>query len=134
MAPFVHEIPVRYQDTDPQGHVFNSRYMEFLDVATMEFFRGFGWTYAELVERGFDPVLGRVSIEFRSPALFEEDVRIEIIPGRIGTASFDLEATMSGDGGRLLAEVAASYVNFDVATRASSPLPDGIRRRLAAAA
>ena len=78
MAGFVHELRVRYHETDAQHHVYNARYLEYLDVAMTEYLRDLGWPYAELVELGFDPVVGKIEIEFQRPAGFDEILRIEV--------------------------------------------------------
>jgi acyl-CoA thioester hydrolase len=129
MAGFVHELRVRYHETDAQHHVYNARYLEYLDVAMTEYLRDLGWPYAELVALGFDPVVGKIEIEFQRPAGFDEILRIEVRPARLGNSSLDLAfAVRSGDDP--VATATISYVNYDPATRASRPIPDVVRERL----
>lgn len=131
MPAFVHELRVRYHETDPQHHVYNARYLEYLDVAMTEYLRELGWPYEEMVELGFDPVVGKVEIEFRRPAAFDEMLRIEVVPTRLGSSSLDLSFTVRA-AEELVATATISYVNFDAATRASRPIPDLVRERLSA--
>ena len=37
--PFRHRLRVRYSECDPQGHVFNARYLEYFDIGMTELWR-----------------------------------------------------------------------------------------------
>lgn len=129
MPAFAHELRVRYHETDPQRHVYNARYLEYLDVAMTEYFRDLGWGFGELFELGFDPVVGKVEIEFHRPAGFDELLRIEVAPARLGTSSLDLAFAVTA-GGDSVATATISYVNYDPEARASRPIPDVVREKL----
>jgi acyl-CoA thioester hydrolase len=129
MPTFVHEMRVRYHETDPQRHVYNARYLEYLDVAMTEYFRELGWPFEQLVELGFDPVVGKVEIEFHRPAGFDEVLAIEVRPTRLGNSSLDLAFAIR-TGLDAVATATISYVNFDPDTRASRPIPDLVREKL----
>ena len=38
-AEFRHPIRVRYNECDPQGHVFNANYLAYFDIAMTELWR-----------------------------------------------------------------------------------------------
>jgi acyl-CoA thioester hydrolase len=140
MAPvserqFAHRLRIRYHEVDPQGIVFNSRYLEYLDVAMTEWFRWLGWPYPELVEAGLDPSLVSLKIDWAHPARFDEELLIGVSVDRVGSSSYTLvfEVCRASDGEQL-AHASVVYVNFDAATQRASPVPEQIRQRLLAAA
>jgi acyl-CoA thioester hydrolase len=132
MTAFSHQMRVRYHETDAQHHVYNARYLEYIDVAMVEYLRHLGWSYEELVATGFDPVVGRVELDFHQPATFDEDLRIQVWPQRIGSSSFALGFEILGAAERRVASAEISYVNYDAAARASAPIPAAVRTELAA--
>lgn len=68
----VYRHRVRYHEADAQGFLFNSRYLELADVALTEFFRALGWPYQKLVAAGVDPSVVKATIEYKTPARFED--------------------------------------------------------------
>jgi acyl-CoA thioester hydrolase len=124
---------VRYHETDAQRIVFNARYLEWCDVAMAEFFRRLGWDYAALIEAGCDPSLVTVTLEFKRPAVFDDELDVFVRPVQVGRSSFtlDFDVYRASDGEHLaLAEIV--YVNVDVGTQRSRVLPDAIRSHLQA--
>jgi acyl-CoA thioester hydrolase len=132
--PFAHPLRVRFHEVDGQNHVYNSRYLEYIDIAMVEFIRSLGWGLQESLDVGFDPVLARVEMDFRSPALLDEELSVEVWPARVGNASFDLAFRARGADGRELVEATIAYVNYDSVARASRPIPDVVAKALRAAA
>lgn len=131
---FVWPIRVRYSEVDGQGIVFNSRYLEYVDIALTEYLRAVGFQYHEIVERhGFDPALVKAIIEFKRAARFDEELRIFARVTAIGRTSFtmDFEITRAA-ASELVTRIQIVYVNFDKATQASRPIPTEIRRRIEA--
>ena len=51
---------VRFSEVDPQSIVFNSRYLEFFDAASIEFFRFFGYPPDLMQTAGLEPVAAAV--------------------------------------------------------------------------
>ena len=128
----MHRHRVRYHETDAQQHVFNSRYLEFVDVAMTEFFRSLGWSYRELNAAGCDPSLVHVEIDFHRAATFDAELEITVRSTAVGNSSFTLTFALT-EGGDRVATAVVVYVNYDIATRRSRPLPDPIRAALLAA-
>lgn len=130
-APFVHRHRVRYHELDTHNHVYNSRYLEYVDVAMLEFLRDLGWGFDEALELGFDPLLARAVIDFRSPGRFDQELEVAVSVRRLGNASFDLDYLIR-DEEATIAEVAVAYVNCDPETGRSAPIPSVVRERLEA--
>ena len=125
-------IRVRYSEIDSQGIVYNSRYLEYVDVALAEYFRALGLAYQQMVEaHGFDPSLVKATLEFKRVARFDELLQVHARVVAIGRSSFTMEFQITRDSnGELVAGVQVVYVNFDKATTGSRPVPESIRRRI----
>lgn len=120
---------VRYHETDAQGILFNSRYLELADVAMTEFIRALGWSYAEFVGAGADPSVVRAEVDFRRAVRFDDELEITTSCTHVGSSSFRLRTVMCRDGD----EVAVTnlvYVNIDPHSGGSVVLPDAVASRL----
>ena len=120
---------VRYHEADAQGFMFNSRYLELADVAMTEFFRAVGFPYNELLAAGADPSVVKASIEFRSPARFEDLLDVAVTCTRVGRASFDLVMAVTREESEI-AEITLTYVNVDAREVTSRPLPEPVATAL----
>lgn len=131
---FACPIRVRYSEIDEQGIVYNSRYLEYIDVALTEYLRALGLQYHEMIEKqGFDPSLVKATLEFTRPARLDEELLIHARVSGIGRTSFTVDfEIVRQSGGELLTSARVVYVNFDKATQSSRPVPGEIRRRIEA--
>jgi acyl-CoA thioester hydrolase len=132
VSPFVHRHRVRYHELDPHDHVYNARYLEYVDVAMLEFLRDLGWTFEEALGLGFDPLLAHLEIDFRSPARHDGELEIAVLVRRIGSASFDVEYPIRSAAGTAIADVTVAYVNVDPGSKRPAPIPAIVRGRLEA--
>ncbi|WP_231868921.1 acyl-CoA thioesterase [Rhodococcus opacus] len=120
---------IRYHEVDQQGYLFNSRYLEIADVAMTEFFRSLGWQYDALIATGTDPSVVKSEIAFVSPCRFDDVLDAETVPTRVGTSSFRLRITLRRSGG-VVATIENTYVNVDLASARSRPLPTDVAEAL----
>jgi acyl-CoA thioester hydrolase len=129
--PYIHRLRVRYQEVDYQQIVYNSRYLEYVDTAMTDWFRWLGWDYPELIAMDCDPSLVTMTIDWHKPAVFDEELDIVVELERVGTKSYTLayEIRRVTDGDRLVT-ARAVYVNFDLTTKQSRPLPEAVRDRM----
>lgn len=125
-----YEHRVRYHEADAQQIVFNSRYLEFCDVACTEYLRLLGWSLDELAAIGVDLVVAKAELQFRAPARFDEVLAVDVSCPRLGTSSLDLAFAITRDGAAI-ADAIITYVN--VGASGSVPLPQAVRDRLSAA-
>jgi acyl-CoA thioester hydrolase len=122
---FLFELPTRWGDLDPLGHVNNSRFFTFDESARLEYF-------AELMRsdptfwkvRGF--ILARIECDFiaqlKHPALLRVGFRI----ARIGRSSMNTLAGMFVDE-RLVAVSRGVLVWFNYERQKPEPVPDDVR-------
>jgi acyl-CoA thioester hydrolase len=122
-VPPTYRHRVRYHETDQQGFLFNSRYLEIADVAMTEFLRGLGFPYADLVAGGADVSVVRAVVDYLAPARFDDDLDVDTDCVRVGSSSFELVMLMRR-GDQLLGRLRLVYVNVDAKSVRSTPLPD----------
>lgn len=69
---FSTEIKVRDYEIDVQGIVNNARYLHYLEHTRHEFCDSIGYSFREMHERGYDPVLSRAEIDYLTPLTMGE--------------------------------------------------------------
>jgi acyl-CoA thioester hydrolase len=125
---FHHDIRVRFADTDLQGIVFNGNYLTYYDVAWTEYFRELGFRYRDLLEQGVDTVLAKTTMEFKSPARFDDILEVHTRISSIGNSSlvFDFEIYPKGLD-TLIGTASSLYVCVDPQALTNIRVPDFLR-------
>lgn len=131
MPDFVYELPVRYADTDAQGHVFFANYLTFYDEALTAFFAHLGCPYADLErEAGAMFVYASAQSDYRGRTFFGDRVQIAVSVESVGNSSLVTRHRATTAPGRLVAEGRLVSVCLDVHSRQKRPLPDRLRAAL----
>ncbi|TGM15929.1 acyl-CoA thioesterase [Leptospira selangorensis] len=87
-SEFYYTLRVRYSEIDAQAVVFNAHYLTYFDTALNEYMRFLKYDYkGELEKNGLDFVVTRSLIEYKSPARFDEELKIYVKAGEIKPAS-----------------------------------------------
>ena len=127
---FRYYLRVRYVECDAQKVVFNSRYSEYADVGMTEFLRAAG-IHHEFARGPLDFQLVKQTIEWKSPAHFDEVLEVAMETRKLGTTSFTVSAEFRIAGqDRAIVTIETVYVLVDAATLTKMPLPDRIRGAL----
>jgi len=126
---FATELRVRFSETDLQGHVFFGNYVNYFDVALIEYQKALGYPYQRMVEEGIDMVYVEAVSRFHAPAKFDDLLRVACRVGHLGNTSarFDFEVERPEDGVRV-ASGSITGVCLDHATRRPTPIPEPLRR------
>lgn len=131
--PFSHTLRPRYPEVDMQKVVFNGHWLAYFDDASTRFFESLGFDPRDFVlGRGFDVMVVKATLEWKSPATFDDVVRIEVTTDRIGTKSFDLRFRASVEG-RPACEGVITYVSVTPGTKESAAIPARLREGLESA-
>ncbi len=129
-APFRHTLRPRYSEVDMQKVVFNGHWLDYFDDASTRFFESLGFDPRDFVHgKGFDLMVVRAVLEWKSPATFDEVVVIEVTCDRIGTKSFDLRYA-AGVEGRPACVGVVTYVSVSPGTKESTAVPEALRSKL----
>ena len=124
---FSHRLRVRWAEVDRQGIVFNGHYLTYFDVGMTEYLRAIGIPYPDgLLEYDGDLFLVKATVEYKSPALYDDELDCYVRVGRIGSSSVQfLFELYRGD--ELLVAGENIYVNAHPQTRVPSPVHQAVR-------
>lgn len=64
---FEYEMAVRDYECDMQGIVNNANYQHYLEHTRHEFLRNAGMTFTDMRQQGIDPVVSRITIDYKLP-------------------------------------------------------------------
>ncbi len=90
--PVTYTRRIRFSDTDAQRIVFNANYAVYWDDATTDYFSALGMSWDEMVEKGYEMVLGHLTISFRSSARLGDDLVTGVRIREAGRTSVVFEA------------------------------------------
>jgi acyl-CoA thioester hydrolase len=98
-------LRVRFYETDLMGIVHHGSYVAYLEVARVEWLRRRGVAYVSWAQRGLHLAVVELSLRYRAPARFDDEIDVETVLGERKAASirFDYRLQRSADG-VLLAE------------------------------
>lgn len=80
------EVPTRFQDLDPLGHINNVAMEALFESGRVGFNRGFDWPRGE----GTRVLIARADISYLAEAHFPAPVMIANAVGRVGTSSWTI--------------------------------------------
>lgn len=90
--PVTYTRRIRFSDTDAQRIVFNANYAVYWDDATTDYFDALGMSWDEMVEKGYEMVLGHLTISFRSSARLGDNLVTGVRIREAGRTSVIFEA------------------------------------------
>ena len=105
LARSVVRLRVRFYETDLMGIVHHGSYVGYLEVARVEWLRRRGVAYVSWAQRGLHMAVVDLTLRYRAPARFDDEIDVEVVLGEWRAASirFDYRVLRVGDG-VLLAE------------------------------
>jgi acyl-CoA thioester hydrolase len=86
-ARSVVRMRVRFCETDLMGIVHHGSYVAFMEVGRVEWLRRRGVSYASWAERGLHLAVVELSLRYRAPARFDDEIDVEVVLGEMRTAS-----------------------------------------------
>ncbi len=114
---FCWPIRVYIEDTDFGGIVYYVNYLKFMERARTELLRTSGWAQEKLRESGYLFVVGRVEVQYRSPARLDDQLIIRTrISSQRGARSRFVQQVVRGDGSDLLCEAEVEVICVEAAT------------------
>ena len=117
------QVQLRFNDIDALGHVNNSVYFQFFDLAKTEYFAGLevnadiNWCRPSIV-------IANVNCSFLVPTVFQEPVEVLTQCAHLGNKSLTLlQHLVNSETREVKATCATVMVNMDPETNHPSPLP-----------
>lgn len=127
MKPFRHYLRVRYGECDAQKVVYNSRYGDYVDIATGEFFRAIGFGDA-IINGHMDYQLVRQTVEWKAPARYDQILEISVATKRTGNTSLTISTDFRVAGEeRVIVTAETVYVLLNADTMEKMTIPEGLR-------
>jgi acyl-CoA thioester hydrolase len=98
-ARSVVRLRVRFCETDLMGIVHHGSYVAYLEAARVEWLRRRGVSYAEWAARGMHLAVVELSLRYRAPARFDDELDVEVLLGEMRAASvrFDYRLLRASD-------------------------------------
>lgn len=125
---FFTTLRVRFNETDGQGHVNFAWYLNYFDVALIEYLRAIGYDYSQMLEDGFDMFYVDAHAAYLSPAYFDEVLRLHCRVGKIGNASMRFDFLVKGEqDGRMVSTGEIVVVLVDRLTKQKVSVPNHLR-------
>ena len=125
-------VQLRFNDIDALGHVNNSVYFQFFDLAKTEYFAGLevdadiNWCRPSIV-------IANVNCSFLVPTFFQEPVEVLTQCAHLGNKSLTLlQHLVNHDTRQVKATCATVMVNLDPETNLPAPLPTVWRNAIVA--
>jgi acyl-CoA thioester hydrolase len=115
---------VEWRDIDPAQHVNNANYLTYIEECNVAAAAAYGWPLARIMERGVGIVAHRYRIEYREPAVMDDELEVTsyLADVRRATAVRHNEIRRTNDGA-LLARCYALWVFIDLATGSPRRIP-----------
>ncbi len=119
-------IQTRFSDYDAMGHVNNAVYLAYFELGRVE-----AWRVA-VGDLSPDFILAEARISYRSPAMVNERLVIEVTTTEVRTKAWVWRYRILQERDeRLVADGETTQVMFDYANRVSVPIPALLREMLA---
>lgn len=99
-----HKLRVRYSETDKMGVVYYGNYPQYFEVGRVEFMRSIGIVYAELEQSGILMPVVNLEINYRKPAMYDEELTIETWIENLPTSKIVFHNKILGADNRLICE------------------------------
>ena len=132
--PFASIIRVRYAEIDGQKVVFNSRYLEYVDVAVTDYWEWTGIGAAlgtEWHETEFH--VRKVELDYLKPFVLGDTIEANVRIERLGTSSLTKRFALAHVGtGVVHCEAVVTNVNVHLSTGCPLPIAGAVRKFLEA--
>ncbi|HEX4446430.1 MAG TPA: acyl-CoA thioesterase [Polyangiaceae bacterium] len=93
-------VRVRFGETDLMGIVHHASYVHYMEVARIEWLRRRAVTYADWAAHGVHLPVVELSLKYRAPARFDDEIDVGVSLVEVGAASvrYDYRLVRAVDG------------------------------------
>ncbi len=103
-------LRVRYVECDPMGYLHHSNYLPYFEMGRTELLRQMGVTYRDLEDRGFIFVVARITVNFKRPIRYDDELELVTRIQRQTRARIDHAYELYNRQSRLLLTTAESTI------------------------
>ncbi|MCL2176011.1 MAG: acyl-CoA thioesterase [Treponema sp.] len=105
-------LKVRTYECDSYNHVNNANYLNYLEFARYEFLKDIGFNYNNAINAGYGTYISKIEIEYKRPAVVDDELVIKTIPIKKGAASGTLSQKI-WRGEELIIDAKVTWVFVD---------------------
>ena len=105
-------LKVRTYECDSYNHVNNANYLNYLEFARYEFLKDIGFNYNNAINAGYGTYISKIEIEYKKPAVVDDELVIKTIPVKKGAASGTLSQKI-WRGEELIIDAKVTWVFVD---------------------
>ena len=126
----VERIPLRWGDMDAMGHVNNTLYFRYLEIARIAWFEKIG---CAISPQGEGALIVNAFCNFHRQLAYPGEIEVKMYASDPGRTSFESWATIEklAEPGVVYATGGATTVWVDFAEQKSRPLPEWLRELIA---
>jgi acyl-CoA thioester hydrolase len=126
---FSTELKVRFSETDAQGVAHHAAYLDWLEVARVEYLARFPGGYQGLRERGIEATTLEAYVRYRTPARFDDELVISARCGDVRGARFRFDYAIERDG-EPVADGWTTHACVDARTLRPTRMPEFLKAEL----
>ena len=87
----IYRRKAQYHETDQMGIIHHSNYIKWMEEARIAFMGEMGFGYGEVEKRGIISPVAGVSVSYKKPVLFGDEVEITVSVKKYNGAVLELE-------------------------------------------
>jgi acyl-CoA thioester hydrolase len=109
-------IPVRFADTDANGHVFFANYLTYFDIAFLECLKAIDYDFNKFTDQGLNFFYAEALSTYKAPAGFGDTLNVQVHISRFGSTSFTIAFTVKDNASNTLinsGHIVAVVVDLD---------------------
>jgi acyl-CoA thioester hydrolase len=126
---FSTELKVRFSETDAQGVAHHAAYLDWLEVARVEYLARFPGGYQGLRDEGIEATTLEAHVRYRAPARFDDVLVIRTRCGELRGARFRFDYAIER-AGEPIADGWTSHACVDARTLRPTRMPEWLKAEL----
>ncbi len=112
-------LKVRTYECDSYGHVNNAVYLNYLEYGRMDYLNQICFDYDGMLKSGFYLYVSHVDIYYKASAFFNDNLRVESCPVKLGAVSGTIHQRILKDDGTVCAEADVTWASVHTDGRPS---------------
>ena len=118
------KLRVRYGETDQMGIVHHSEYINYLEIARIEYLRTRGLSYQDIENQGYGLPVVSVNINYKKPAKYDDELTLFTNLIEIGTCKLQFENVIKSEEGDFICSAKVTLVCVKLNLFKPTALPD----------
>ena len=117
---------IRYTETDQMGFAHHSNYLNYFEMARIEWLNIVGFSYAKLEKQGIVMPVVSAQVNFKSPAYFDDALRVKLLLEEMPKARIKLNYQIINDSEKELANGFTTLAFLDTKTNRPVRCPQSL--------